>query len=723
MKYHEAIISHQKGQYEFAEKCYLAILQENPNHPDTLHLLGCLKKQQNQFFQAIQLIEKAIDITPQIAMYHYNLGLAYFELSEIEQAIASWNKTLELDPKFMDSYANIGYAYIELREFQKALEILLLGHKKDPQNQLILLNLATAYNQNESFEKARHYYEKLLSINANHIQALKAYGHLLYKTGSLVEAINCLLYLTDIQPDCVDSWYHLGCAYQDNCQNQDAVKCFKQVLLLNPNAIEVYYNLGKIETAEGQLTSAKKYFQAALDQNPNFSEVFWVLGNLCLAVTDFDSAQLYFQKALKGNKDKFLIFGSIHLYGLNLIPNIPRFLIYEQHLKWGNEMIVNCDYIFSHSFKKQRGRIRVGYVSADFREHSVAYFILPVFKHHNHNQFKIFLYANITRIDHMTEKIRQHCHVFRNIRGMSTKSAAKLIFEDQLDILVDLSGHMIHNRLDIFAMKPAPVQITYLGYPGTTGLKTMDYRLTDTIADPVNNAFYYTEQLIRINPPFICYQPPDDAPEVSNLPMIVNGYITFGSFNYLGKINNYVIQLWATLLKQIPDARLILKSHPLHDSMVCKRFHEMFVSKGISKNRLDFRRSVSGLNEHLRQYQDIDIALDPFPYNGTTTTCEALWMGVPVLTITGNYHSERVGTVLMRSIGLNDWIAADNVQFIKKACLFAKHPQLLARVRQHLRPIMRVSDLCNGKLHTHKLESVYKKVCCRKTEQKNELFC
>jgi predicted O-linked N-acetylglucosamine transferase (SPINDLY family) len=718
MNFQQAFKAHQQGQYELAEKGYTAILQNNPNHAASLHLLGCLKKQQNKYNQAVQLIETAIGIAPNIAIYHYNLGFAYFDMLKIQQAIDAWQKTIALDPKLIDAYANIGYALIQQNELQKAQEILIQGYKKAPQNQLILLNLATACHKDEAFDKARQYYEKLLFINEKHVEALKGYGRLLYKTGHLIESINCQLYLTHFQPDCVDTWYHLGCAYQDNCQDEDAVKCFRHVLSLDPKSTKAYYHLGNIEKDKGQLTSAKKYYEAALDQNPNYVEVLVVLGTLCLDMADYENAHFFIQKALNSNKDKFLSIGSIHLYQLNFMPDIPRFQIFQNHLEWGDNMIASCEYSYNPKLKV-KDKIRIGYVSPDFRVHSIAYFILSVLKNHDRNHFKIFIYSNVARADHVTENIRQFCHVYRNIRGMSTMSAGQLIYEDKIDILIDLAGHTHANRLDIFAMKPAPIQMTYLGYPGTTGLTTIDYRITDTIADSIDDTDHYTEKLIQIPAPFVCYQPPDNAPDVSDLPMNKNGYITFGSFNYLGKINKYVIQLWAKLLNQIPDARLVLKSRPFHDSLVCKRFQDMFASKGISEERLDLRGSNPGLNMHLSNYHDIDIGLDPFPYNGTTTTCEALWMGVPVLTITGKYHSERVGTALMQSIGLKDWIAANDVQFLKKAYLLARQPNLLSKLRQQLRTIMKTSDLCNGAQHAQRLESVYKKIVAEGAGQKN----
>jgi len=710
LEFQQAFDAHQKGQYDIAEQGYNAHLQKFPDHADSLHLLGCLKKQQKEYVQAIQFIQKAIDIAPQVAMYYYNLGLAYFALSEMKMAIDVWKQLIELDPDFIDAYANIGYAYIQLNEFQKAQEILSQGHNKNSNNQLILLNLATVYHRKDEFDIARQYYETLLSINSNHIQALKSYGKLLYKTGDLIEAINCLIHLSEIEPDCVDTWYDLGCVYQDNSQEEHAIQCFKTILTLDSGVLKAYYNLGNIEKNKGQLTSAKKYYQTALEINPVFVEILVLKGLLYLDMADFKNAFYFIQKAMRLKKDLDSKISSIFLYCLNFLPDYSRFQIYNFHLKWGDEMIKNCNYQFSHQNYKQNHPIRIGYVSPDFRVHSVAYFILPVLQNHDSKHFKIYIYANVGRADHMTEKIRQHCHIFRNILGLKTKTAAQMIYQDQVDILIDLAGHTYHNRLDIFAMKPAPIQMTYLGYPGSTGLTTIDYRLTDSVADPEENSTYYTESLIKIEPPFICYQPPDNTPEISELPLNINGYITFGSFNYLGKTNDVVIQLWIKLLKQIPDARLILKSRPFHDRQVCQKFHEKFVSNGIHQDRLDFRGAESYIKEHLRHYSDIDIALDAFPYNGTTTTCESLWMGVPVLTITGGFHASRVGTTLLQSLGLTDWIADDEADFIQKAYLFSKQPHLLSALRQQLRNIMNLSDLCNGQLHAFKLESAYRDI-------------
>jgi predicted O-linked N-acetylglucosamine transferase (SPINDLY family) len=724
MNIQQAYKAHQSGQLELAEKEYLSFLKQYPNHADALHLLGCLKKQKKDYFDAIHLIEKAISISPKTAPYYYNLGLACYSTSRIQQAIDAWKKTIDLDPDFIDAYANMGYAYLESGNLHKAREVLMTGYQKEPNHQLVLLNLASVWYQKNDFDHARQCYQELLTAYPDHIQALKNYGRLLYKTGCLIESINCLLHAVRLDPHCIDTWYHLGCAYQDNFQDEDAIKCFQTVLSLDSKNVKAYYNLGKIENAKGHFTSAKKLYQKALEIQPDFAEILISLGLLFFDVADCENAQFYIQQAIKHAKNHFFKIGSIHLYSLNFLPQISSDKKFSLHQKWGKKIIKERRYQFVHNKKHpNHSPIKIGYVSPDFKTHSVAYFILPVLKHHNTNEFQIYLYANVNRPDQMTEKIRKHCYKYRNIRGMETRKSAKLIYEDQLDILIDLAGHTYENLLDVFAMKPAPIQMTYLGYPATTGLETMDYRITDIIADPGIYTSHYTEKLIHIPPPFICYQPPDNAPEISELPMIKNGYITFGSFNHLGKINHSVIQLWSVLLNKIPTARLVLKSRPFHDKHVQDQFKQLFLSNGIENNRLDFRGTVSGIKNHLSHYHDIDIALDPFPYNGTTTTCESLWMGVPVLTVSGNCHAGRVGSSLLKSIGLNEWVAQNSNIFIQKAMMLERQPDLLLNIRYNMRNILKVSDLCNANLHTKKLESVYMKLRLKSSIKKNKHFC
>jgi predicted O-linked N-acetylglucosamine transferase (SPINDLY family) len=286
-----------------------------------------------------------------------------------------------------------------------------------------------------------------------------------------------------------------------------------------------------------------------------------------------------------------------------------------------------------------------------------------------------------------------------------------MVRQDNIDILVDLSGHTGTNRLPVFARKPAPVQVTYLGYPNTTGLSTIDYRLTDAWADPPGKTErWHTETLIRLPHGFLCYRPPNATPAVAPPPVQANGHITFGSFNSLVKTTPAVVACWAHILQQVPDARLVIKNKSFRDPSVCARYQGLFAEHGIAPERLELVGWIDNLNNHLELYHRLDIALDPFPYNGTTTTCEALWMGVPVITLAGHTHAGRVGVSLLSRLDLTDLIAGDPDDYTQRAVRLAQDRATLARLRPRLRPRLQASSLCDGPAFARDVEAAYREM-------------
>jgi predicted O-linked N-acetylglucosamine transferase (SPINDLY family) len=281
-----------------------------------------------------------------------------------------------------------------------------------------------------------------------------------------------------------------------------------------------------------------------------------------------------------------------------------------------------------------------------------------------------------------------------------------MIKNDSIDILVDLAGHSGDNKLSIFLYKPAPIQVTYLGYPNTTGLSTMDYRITDAWTDPEGEDRYYTEKLYRLPGGFLCYNPPENIPEIETSPVLKNGYITFGSFNNLAKICFDTVKVWSEILKNVPGSKLKLKSKAFNDKNVIDYFCKMFASQGIDTDRIMLKGHSLSTEEHLHEYNSIDIALDTFPYNGTTTTCEALLMGTPVINLLGKRHAGRVGCSILTKVGLKEWIADDIEDYISTACRFSKDNQYILQSSQILQMNFK-SLLCNGKVFTKSLENAY----------------
>jgi len=358
----------------------------------------------------------------------------------------------------------------------------------------------------------------------------------------------------------------------------------------------------------------------------------------------------------------------------------------------------------------QGRRIRVGYLSSDFRSHSVSFFMAGIIGTHDRRAFEIFCYSTTQVPDARTEDFRLLAEHFVDLASCPDTEAARRIEGDQVDILVDLAGHSSGNRLDIFALRPAPVQITYLGYPATTGCPFMDYRLVDDLTDPEGSDALSTERLVRLPAPFLCYYPHTTFPQTVPLPALENGFITFGSFNHSSKISDDTLDLWSRILRGVPGSRMFLKARAFADAGVREGFRKRFASRGLDSSRLDFSGIIESTQEHLGAYGKVDIALDTFPYNGTTTTCEALWMGVPVISLVGDLHAARVGYTILTAVGLGDLATASAEDYVALAATFAEDKHQLASLRSHLQKVVEHSPLCDRFQFTKGLEDAYRKM-------------
>ena len=385
--------------------------------------------------------------------------------------------------------------------------------------------------------------------------------------------------------------------------------------------------------------------------------------------------------------------------------------IYEEHLKFEKQFGgLDVRTVLNASVPKHSGdTLRVGYVSGDLAEHSVSYFFEPLLEHHNAKAVETFCYYNNTVIDATTKRLMSASDQWRSILGVSDSDVVSQIKNDKIDILVDLSGHTAGNRLLVFAQKPAPIQVSWLGYPTTTGLSAIDYRLTDCVADPVGEADnLHSETLMRLPNGFQCYKGNEDVVVDRNLPQKSRGYITFGSFNNLSKMTPQVIKVWSKILHNVPSSKLLLKSSKLNEDV--SNYLKLFEQEGIAADRIECYQRLPNKNDHLELYNSIDIGLDPFPFNGATTTCEALWMGVPVITLSGDRHVGRVGSSLLTNVGLTDFIAEDNDSYVEIASNMASNTDYLQDIRQGLRARLEGSPLCDGQSFAQDIEMAYKEM-------------
>jgi predicted O-linked N-acetylglucosamine transferase (SPINDLY family) len=358
-------------------------------------------------------------------------------------------------------------------------------------------------------------------------------------------------------------------------------------------------------------------------------------------------------------------------------------------------------------------RLRVGYVSPDFRSHSVAHFLEPLLRRHDRNAVEVFCYAEVNWPDARTECFKQLADHWLLTVGMSDEEVAERIRRDRIDILVDLaghtaSGHAAKSRLLVFARKPAPVQMTWLGYPNTTGLKAIDYRMVDEVTDPVGEAdAFASETLVRLSGGFLCYGGDDGPPAPGPVPSLTTGTVTFGSFNSPPKLSPATLDAWAQVLARLPEARLLLKGKPFADAATRALYHDRLAERGVGPERVELAPWLPE-QAHLALYDRLDIALDPFPYNGTTTTCQALWMGVPVVALRGDRHASRVGASLLTQIGLPELIADSIGAYVEIAVALAGDPARLADLRHSLRRRMLASSLCDAAGFARKTEHTYR---------------
>lgn len=538
-----------------------------------------------------------------------------------------------------------------------------------------LLQIAIQYQRTDQLHNAISVYQQLLLKYPHHLTALCNLAVCLSSCGHYREAATCYERALELKPDYAEVHNNLGNLYKSIGQTDRAVMHIEHALRLMPRNALIHNNFGNLLKSQGRINDAINCFRKALELQSNYIEAH---SNL--------------------------------LFTLNYSPDISAQDLFNAHVEFA---AIHCNrYLLTlpkHNNELSAERkLRIGYISGDFRQHSVACFISPVLLQHNHDAFEIFAYHNHRTHDQVTDVIRQSVDHWREIAGHTDDQVAQLVRKDRIDILVDLSGHTAHNRLLVFARKAAPIQVTWIGYPTTTGLPTMDYRITDDIADPPGIADRcHTEHLMRLPECFSVYQGPSGLPIVGNPPALRNGHITFGSFNNLAKTHRGVLALWSDILLATPGSRLVLKCHGLEIESTRQGVRDVFRTHGISADRLDLLGADATTEKHLQHYNEVDIGLDPFPYNGATTTCEAALMGVPVITLRGDRHAGRVGASLMQAVGLDEYIAESPEEYVSAAVKLAGDLGRLGRLRSGLRSGMEASSLMNAERFTLRLENEF----------------
>jgi predicted O-linked N-acetylglucosamine transferase (SPINDLY family) len=596
---------------------------------------------------------------------------------------------------------------------EDAISFYLKALKIDTESAETLNNLGIA------LDEAIRSYKKAIAIDPGYAQAHNNLGSALHSIHRMQEAIDSFRQAILIRPDFVEAHNNLGLALLAEKRYEEAHLCFDKALAVQPGFIDAYLNSGNTFREQGLYSQALRRFKKALELDPNRYDIHAHMAYVLTLQGRMDEAIRSYQEALKtAPKDNSI--HSPYLFALHYQDPVDFSELYRQHKQWGKLQKAANPRTRVHD-KTPRRRLRIGYVSPDFHTHSVGYFIETILASHDKDSFEIFCYSDVSFPDETTKRMQSLIKNWRDISLLRDRQVEGMIQQDRIDILVDLAGHTANNRLTLFASGPAPVQATYLGYPDTTGLPGMHYRITDALADPPGMTDHlYTEKLVRLPGCFLCYRPPAPTPDVGPPPCRKTGRTTFGSFNNRSKITRNVIRVWSEILKKIPDSMLLLKAKPFADTDTRQALLEEFSRQGVQPGQIEFAGRIESPIEHLELYNSIDIALDTFPYNGTTTTCEALWMGVPVIILKGEAHMSRVGVSLLTNMGMEEFITETPHDYVEKAMSLAKNPKNLSRLRQRQRNAMSRSPLMDGHNFTRNLERAYQKMWLHWCSRANE---
>ena len=576
---------------------------------------------------------------------------------------------------------------------------------------------AQQHHAKREFEDAKIIYQLILDTQPDHADAMFYIGAAMHLAGDTAQGVEQMKRAAQLNPRSVAYNYNLGLVYEAIGDMPAAVACYRQVIA-NDRGGQWHCTLAKQLTDAGQLDDAIEFAREALTLlAPHARGIAHnQLANALTLKGELPEAIANFQIAISLEVENAMV-NSNYVFALNYGGQPDLTAIFQEHKKFGDkfESFVPRMYVNplqakagASAFTNSKRRLRIGYVSPDFNDHAVGKFIEPVLAAHDINKFELFCYYNKPRVDDATKRMQSAVANWRMTADMSDDELARMIQADAIDILVDLSGHTGLNRLLVFARKPAPIQVTWIGYPNTTGLSTMDYRITDAFADPIGaTEALHTEKLVRMPECFSCFKPPSNAPHVSTLPAVARGTITFGSFNNFAKITPEVMRVWIAILARVPGSRLVLKNWCLDNDRMKTFMLEAFTRCGATTGQVELWNPNTSNVDHLNCYNSIDIGLDPFPYNGTTTTCDALWMGVPVITLAGVSHVGRVGVSQMSNLGLQELIARDTDHYVDIAVALATDVPRLAALRGGMRVRVSASPLMDAPRLTKNLETAY----------------
>jgi len=705
-----AVQHHQAGRLQAAEQIYRQILAVEPNQPDAWHLLGVVSAQLGKHEAGVECIRRGLALRPDWAAAHNNLGNALRAQGRLDEAVASYRRALELKPDDSGAHNNLGVALRDQGKLDEAVACYRRALELQPDYAEAYGNLGNALEEQGKRDEALAYYRRMATLKAENAEAHNNRGNTLRDLGKLDEAVACYRRALELRPDHAEVNNNLGFALWTQGKRDDGIACWRRAVELKPDFAEAHNNLGVALQDLGKLDEAVACYRRALALKPNYAEAHSNLGNGLKDQGKPDEAVASYRRALALKPDYAVAYNNL-LCALQYCAGVTPATLAEAHAEYDRRFAAPLrSAIPSHEDRRDRhGRFRLGFVSPDLGRHPVGYFLVRVLENLGQDQHETICYSDRSVKDDLTRRLQSAATRWCDTIGMSDQRLAEQIGADRVDVLFDLAGHTAGNRLLVFARRPAPIQITWIGYEGTTGLAAMDYLLADRHVAPEGSQPYYREQVLRMPDGFLCYEPPAAAPPVGPLPALENGHVTFGSFSNLAKITPEVVAVWADILRRAPAGRLVLKSGALGAETVKHRYLDLFANHGVEPQRLELL-AASSYPEYLATYHQVDIVLDPFPFTGSTTTCESLWMGVPVVTCPGETFASRHSLSHLSNVGLTETIARDLDEYVELAVALAGDLLRLAALRAGLRERTAASPLCDGKRFATNLTTILRDI-------------
>lgn len=665
-----AVAAQREGDFVAAERDYRQILALDPKHALSLSNLGVILGRRGDLAEAVTAAEAATSADPNLAVAHFNLGNLYRRVGRAADAVRSYQRVVQLTPGFAQGYLNLGIALGELGDWLAALE----------------------------------HFRRALEMQPTISSGLHHLGEALTNTGRTEEAIATLRRSLEQSPDSPRSYLALARALHAANQTDEAAHALEHALRLQPQHPVVHNLLGIVLDKTDRVDEAQLHFRDAIRIRPDFAGAWSNLGLSLSEQGRLPEALESLAKSLELRPDPLIASGRlvVLLHSSNLTPAQLR----EEHESWVARYAASSPRIEGIKSAPNPGqRLKIGYVLGECQTAVTPAFLEAILTHHDREKFHITCYSNASQPTAAMDRLRKLADDWHPLFGIDDAAAAELIRKDEIDILIDLNGHTVGNRLLVFARKPARVQMSLFGYPATTGLQTIDFRISDDFADPqgVGDA-QGIEKVLRLPDIGRLYVPPTSAPVPSSLPALTRKTLTFGCLNHVGKLSDACLDVWAQILKKVSHSQLVLQAGR---SMETARYlTDRFAQLGIEPNRLIlvYRQPE---DDYLAAYQSIDVALDPFPFNGRATTGDALWMGVPVLAVAGNDCRSRQGVSILTNLGFSDFVADTPEKLVQLAAIWADQTDALADLRSGLRDMMNHSPLTDAKAYTHHLESAF----------------